>query len=253
MTLRPHSKKVRGLTLKHLLLLPELSEQSGSHPFEIGVANFVVNSKGIRPRVAFQGEHGAFSEEAALELLGKQIELIPRPTFEALFASLDDGLADYILVPVENSLAGPVDLACELLRERSLTIYGEVVIAVGQHLIGCPGSSVETVSAVESHPMALAQCKRFFADHPEIEAIAAADTAGSVAQVIRSGDLTRAALAGRRAAELYGGVILREHLEDRCENYTRFVLLGSPATQESDVLADALPQVKKPEINDCRQ
>lgn len=189
-----------------------------------------MNSKGTRPRIGFQGEHGAFSEEAALELLGKQIELIPRPTFEALFASLDDdGGADCILVPVENSLAGPVDRVCELLRERSLTVYGEVAIAVAQHLIGCPGSSFEAISTVQSHPMALAQCKRFFADHPGIEAIAAPDTAGSVAQVIRNGDLTRAAIAGRRAAGLYGAVILREHLEDGRENYTRFILLGSPS------------------------
>jgi prephenate dehydratase len=188
----------------------------------------VLARKGARLRIAFQGWPGAFSEEAAIKLLGEQIELIPRPGFEELFASLDDGVADYILAPVENSIAGPVQVACELLEKRSLPILGEVVILVAQHLIGCPGSSLEIVREVRSHKVALAQCKRFFADHPAIEAIDDEDTAKSVAEMIESGELTHAAIASRRAAELYGGIILREHVEDRRENYTRFVLLGSP-------------------------
>ena len=185
-----------------------------------------MNNPSDLPRIAFQGEHGAFSEEAAIKLLGERIELVPRPTFEALFTSLDDGLADYFLVPIENTLAGTVQEACDLLRDRALSICGDVFLPITQNLIGCPGASFAGLEAVESHPIALAQCGRFFAEHPWIKRIVSQDTAGSVARVVQRGDPGQAAIAGRRAAEFYGGIILREHLEDSRENYTRFVLVA---------------------------
>ena len=181
----------------------------------------------VRPRIAFQGERGAFSEEAAVKLLGEQIQLVPRSTFESLFAAIDEKAADCLLAPVENSLAGSVHRSYDLLLESSLHISGEVVIPIRHFLIGCSGSSFETIKTVESHPVALAQCQRFFAAHPQFQRIATEDTAGSVARVVEQGDRTRAAIAGLRAAKLYGGVVLREHLEDHPENYTRFVLLTS--------------------------
>jgi prephenate dehydratase len=182
------------------------------------------------PRVAFQGERGAFSEEAAVALLGEAVRLVPRPTFESLFAAVGEGAADCALAPVENSLAGSVQACYDLLLESPLGIVGEVVIHVRHCLIGCPGSSLETIRAVESHPVALAQCGRFFAGRPGLRRVASEDTAGSVARVVARGDPTRAAIAGRRAAEIYGGVILQERVEDDDENYTRFVLLApSPA------------------------
>ena len=180
-----------------------------------------------KPRVAFQGERGAFSEDAAMKLLGPDIELVPRPTFAALFTSLDDELADYVLSPVENSLIGSIHPAVELLNASSLIVAGEVILQIRQQLIGCPGSVFEEIKAVESHPAALAQCKRFFAEHPLVVRIETEDTAGSVARVIERGDRTRAAIAGRRAAEMYGGSIIKENLEDHPDNYTRFVLLSS--------------------------
>jgi len=181
----------------------------------------------VRPRIAFQGERGAFSEEAAVKLLGEHIQLVPRPTFESLFAAIDEKAADYLLAPLENSLAGSVHRSYDLLLESSLHISGEVVIPIRHFLIGCSGSSFDAIKTVESHPVALAQCERFFAAHPEFQRIATEDTAGSVARVVKQGDRTRAAIAGLRAAKLYGGVVLREHLEDHPENYTRFVLLTS--------------------------
>lgn len=181
----------------------------------------------VRPRIAFQGERGAFSEEAAVKLLGEHIQLVPRPTFESLFAAIDEKAADYLLAPVENSLAGSVHRSYDLLLESSLHISGEVVIPIRHFLIGCSGSSFEAIKTVESHPVALAQCERFFAAYPQFQRIATEDTAGSVARVVKQGDRTRAAIAGLRAAKLYGGVVLREHLEDHPENYTRFVLLTS--------------------------
>jgi prephenate dehydratase len=178
-------------------------------------------------RIAFQGERGAFSEEAAVQLLGEGITLVPRGSFDATFNAINDGAAEYILAPIENSLAGSVHRSFDLLVESRLTILGEVIIPIVHHLIGPPGATFERITTVQSHPVALAQCERFFTANPGLKRIAAEDTAGSVRQVICAGDLSRAAIAGRRAATIYGGAILREHLEDDRENYTRFLLLSA--------------------------
>ncbi|MGD0957186.1 MAG: prephenate dehydratase [Candidatus Acidiferrales bacterium] len=179
--------------------------------------------------MAFQGERGAFSEEAAVKLLGEEISLVPRPTFEAAFSAIADGAADYILAPIENSLAGPVHRSFDLLVDSKLNILAEVIIPIVHNLIAAPGAKFEEIGVVESHPVALAQCEQFFSAHPRLKRIATEDTAGSVRDVVRSGDRTRAAIAGRRAAGIYGGAILREHLEDNRENYTRFLLLSESA------------------------
>jgi prephenate dehydratase len=108
-------------------------------------------------RVAFQGERGAFSEEAAVKLLGEKIELVPRPTFEAAFAAIDEGRADYILAPIENSLAGSVHRSFDLLVDSELSILAEEIIPIAHNLIGVPGAKFEDIAVVESHPVALAQ------------------------------------------------------------------------------------------------
>jgi prephenate dehydratase len=184
-------------------------------------------------RVAFQGERGAFSEEAAVKLLGEQISLVPRPTFEAAFSAIGDGLADYLLAPIENSLAGSVHRSLDLLVDSNLNILAEVVIPITHNLIAARGAKFEELAAVESHPVALAQCELFFSANPRLKRVVTEDTAGSVRAVVRANDRTRAAIAGRRAAEIYGGAILREHLEDNTENYTRFLLL-SPSPDEAE-------------------
>ncbi len=190
-------------------------------------------SEPARPRVAFQGEHGAFSAEAAYNLLGDNIVTVPCATFESLFSAVDEGRAQMILVPLENTLAGSVHRCYDLLRETSLSIAGEVVRPIAHCLIGGAGASVANLRVVESHPVALAQCQRFLAAHPHIEYRAANDTAASVRRVVERGDPTIAAIAGQSAAQLYGGIILREGLADHAENYTRFVLLA-PAPPLSD-------------------
>ena len=176
-------------------------------------------------RVAFQGERGAFSEEAALKLLGTEIELVPRRTFTELFSSLNDDLADYVLAPIENSIAGAVQSSVDLLRSSSLTVLDEVEIKIEQHLIGCSGATFETIELVQSHPVALAQCSHFLETNPRLTPVIADDTAGSVAEVVRLGDPKLAAIAGQRAANLYGGSIIRKNIQDRPDNYTRFLLL----------------------------
>ena len=184
-----------------------------------------------KPRVAFQGERGAFSEEAAHKLLGAEIELVPRRTFAELYSSLDNGVADYLLAPVENTIAGVVQPSVDFLRSSSLTVIDEIQIKVEQHLIGCPGTSLNTIEKVQSHPVALAQCSRFFQIHPRLKSVIADDTAGSVAEVVRLGDPKLAAIAGRRAADLYGASIICKSIQDHADNYTRFLLLSVKETE----------------------
>jgi prephenate dehydratase len=179
-------------------------------------------------RVAFQGERGAFSEEAIAKLLGEAAIAVPCPTFESLFRAVDEGRAERILAPLENSLAGSVHRCYDLLLETSLLIEAEVVLPVAHCLIGCAGARLEDIRVVESHPVALAQCQRFLAAHPQIEYRAANDTAASARRIVEKGDKSVAAIAASRAAKLHGGQVLRRNLQDHAENYTRFVLL-SPA------------------------
>ena len=168
-------------------------------------------------RIAFQGERGAFSEEAALKLLGTEIELVPRGAFDAAFSAIQDGSADYVLAPMENSLAGSVHRSFDLLVESGLQIIGEVVIPIAHNLIGVPSANLEGLVSVESHPVALAQCEQFFIAYPRLKRIVTEDTAGSVREIMRAGDVRRAAIASARAAELYGATILQSHLEDDLE------------------------------------
>lgn len=182
-----------------------------------------VNGKPVR--AAFQGEPGAYSEEAAGRLLGKDFQGVPRPTFETAIQAVAEGAADVLVVPIENSLAGSVMRVYDLLLQSELTITAESILSIELHLIACPGSTLTTIRSVESHPMALAQCDSLFADHPEWKRVAAEDTAGSVRAVLAAGDRSRAALAGRGAASRYGGAILAANVQDNPGNYTRFLLL----------------------------
>jgi prephenate dehydratase len=190
-------------------------------------------------RVAFQGEPGAFSEAAAIQLLGDAITTVPRATFDAAFAAIAERTADAILAPVENSLAGSVLRVFDLLVQSRLAIVAETILPIEMQLIAAPGTSLVDIRSVASHPMALAQCERFFAAHPQWKRVPAEDTAGSVREVLARGDKSSAAIAGRRAAEHYKGVILAESIQDNAENFTRFVLLLPENKSAAWVSADA--------------
>jgi len=176
-------------------------------------------------RIAFQGEYGAFSEAAAIQLLGESITTVPRATFDSAFQAIDDGAADALLAPVENTLAGSVVRVYDLLLESKLDIVAETILPIEHHVIGIPGATLHGLHSVASHPMALAQCENFFLQHPNIKRVPAEDTAGSVRDAIARGEKSAAGIAGRRAAVRYGGVILAEAIQDNKENFTRFVLL----------------------------
>jgi len=194
-------------------------------------------------RIAFQGEHGAFSEAAAIQLLGEGITTVPRATFDLAFRAIADGRADALLAPVENTLAGSVVRVYDLLLQSNLAIVAETILHVEHHLIGCPGATLDGLKSVASHPMALAQCESFFIAHPGLQRVPAEDTAGSVRDVLASGNKFAAGIAGRRAALRYGGVILSESIQDNAENFTRFVLLVPNARHspgDFDSMKDAL-------------
>jgi prephenate dehydratase len=177
-------------------------------------------------KVAVQGERGSFSHEAARAALGPGAEVLPRPSFDALFAAVVGGEAERGLLPIENSLAGSIHENYDRLQASPLNIVGETQLRIRHCLIAPPGVALESLRRVASHPVALAQCRRFFAEHPGVEAVAAYDTAGSVLDLMRGAATYQAAIASALAAELYAGVVLRESLEDDAQNFTRFLVLA---------------------------
>jgi prephenate dehydratase len=177
-------------------------------------------------RVAFQGERGAFSESAAVGLLGAGIELLPCPDLPAVFRCVEDGRAATGLVPIENSLGGSVVQTYDLLLTRRLVIVAETCLPVVQCLMALPGVRTREVRRVYSHAQALAQCERFLAGHPGWEVHAVYDTAGAAKLVAERRLADAAAIASRRAAALYGLSVLREGIQDSRVNVTRFVQIG---------------------------
>jgi prephenate dehydratase len=186
----------------------------------------VTTGKGIK--VSFQGERGAFSEEAARRILGREVDALARPTFDDMFQSVISGTADCAMAPIENTLAGSVIRNYDLLLENDLTIVGEVVLRVVHNLIAPPGVKIEDVRRVYSHPVALAQCERFFGTHRQFEVVPAYDTAGAVKMIMESDKRDEAAIAGASAAEAYGAHILEAGIESNAQNFTRFFLLVRP-------------------------
>ena len=190
-------------------------------------------------RVSFQGELGAFSEEAVHELV-VGAHPVPCPSFEALVRSVEDGTVDAGVLPVENTLAGTVAAAYDALAGGSAEVVGEVAIPIRHCLLGIPGAALLSVEEVRSHPVALSQCRGFFAAHPGILEQAVYDTAGAAKAVAREGVPTVAAIASRGAGVRYGLDVLREGLEDRDDNQTRFFLL-SPQRTGSAVIGERPP------------
>src|SRR5881397_3480525 len=183
--------------------------------------------------VAIQGEAGSFSHAAALQALGPDIRLVPCPSFEELFRAVEQGDAARGAVPIENSLAGSVHENYDLLSAHALHVVAETQVRVRHCLIARPGTDRASIRRVASHPVALAQCRRFFADHPDVVAVPAYDTAGSVRDLMAGTVEADAAIASKLAAELYGADVIAEGLEDHAENYTRFLVVArEPAARE---------------------
>lgn len=176
--------------------------------------------------VAYQGAPGAYSEEAAERLCGPALRLLPCRRLADVFDAVIGHQARQGVVPVENTLAGTVPGAYELLLSRDTHVVGETRVRIDHVLIGPRGMQAQDVRRVLSHPVALDQCGDFLRARPEMQPVPAFDTAGAVEMVMRENDGATAAIASRRAAHVYGAVVLAEHLQDHPENWTRFLLIA---------------------------
>jgi prephenate dehydratase len=184
-------------------------------------------------KIAIQGEPGAFSHQAALKL-DSTAEIIPCALSVDVFAALDSGRADAAAIPIENSLAGSVLEHFDLLLAHDVKVVRETLLRIRHNLIAIPGTKIAEIARVYSHPVALAQCRQFFATHPAMKPVGFYDTAGSVKQIMADGDRSAAAIASESAARIYGAEILESGIEDNPENYTRFFLARRSAEAEID-------------------
>ncbi|ADV81999.1 prephenate dehydratase [Terriglobus saanensis] len=182
-------------------------------------------------RVAIQGEAGSNSHAAVLEMLGEQ-QVVACALSAEVFDRLAKGEADAAVLPIENSLHGSVAEHYDLLLSHDVVIVAELTLRIRHALIAVPGVRMDEVRRVLSHPVALSQCRRFFAEHPEIEAVPFYDTAGSVKYIVAENLQDAAAIARPNAAEVFGGEVLARDLEDDPQNFTRFFLLVPSAAAE---------------------
>lgn len=180
------------------------------------------------PGVAFQGEHGAYSEEAARQFFGGDVLTVPKLAFRDILEAIRLGQVEHGVLPIENSVAGSINTAYDLLLESDLTIEGEVFVRVRHCLLACAGTTAEAVRVVRSHPQALAQCERYL-DARGWQAETVYDTAGAAKDLAACPEPGVAVIASRLAAEIYGLTVLDTGIEDYPFNYTRFFVLGNHA------------------------
>jgi prephenate dehydratase len=178
-------------------------------------------------RVAFQGEPGAFSEDAIMKFfVSTRVVTVPARRFDDVVAAVLDGRTEYGVLPVENTIAGVVADAERALAESQLRRVAEVSIPIEQCLLAVRGARLRDLSRVLSHPVALAQCTKFLSAHPRLTPLRSPDTAGAAREVAGAGDRAMAVIAGRRAAELYRLDVLAKGIQDVEVNETRFVVLA---------------------------
>jgi prephenate dehydratase len=175
-------------------------------------------------KIAIQGESGSFSHEAAMKLV-ENAQIAPFSLSADVFQALVNHDVEAAVIPIENSLAGSVSEHFDLLLTHDVKVERETLLRIHHNLIGISGSTIGDIDRVFSHPVALAQCRRFLAEHSRMEAFSFYDTAGSVKQLVELRDHHAGAIASAAAAEYYGAEILEAGIEDNPENYTRFFLV----------------------------
>jgi prephenate dehydratase len=186
-------------------------------------------------RIAFQGEPGAYSEAAAIRF-SDHADLLPCESFDDVFNAVAAGKATHGILPVENSIGGSIHRNYDLLLEHDLPIVGEVQLEITHNLLVLPGTTLEQVKKIYSHPQALAQCERFLRSLPGVSVEATYDTAGSAKLVKEKGLKDAAAIASERAAQVFGLAILKPEIQDFSDNITRFLLVSRMA--DADLQAD---------------
>lgn len=179
-------------------------------------------------RVAFQGERGAYSEEAIHQFFGTEVEPIPCRGFDEVFQAVESGEVEYGIQPVENSTAGSIDKAYDLLLDHDLRVWGETILRVRHALLALPGTTLADVRRVRSHPQGLAQCERYI-NNRGWTTEPAYDTAGSARSLAEAPEPGVAVIASRLAGKIYGLEELDYGIEDSFFNYTRFFVLSDQA------------------------
>jgi len=177
------------------------------------------------PIVAFQGEKGAYSEDACFKYFRDSVRTQPFLDFQSVFEAVEKDAVTHAVVPVENSIEGSVAQVNDLLLDHDLTISGEVIVPVKHYLMAYDDASMESVKEILSHPQALGQCRKFLASHPEWRIVPTYDTAGSARIVSEERRTDRAAIASKRAASVYQLKILKEEIQSESVNFTRFFVL----------------------------
>lgn len=183
--------------------------------------------------VAFQGVHGAYSEQAIRQHFGADVDVYPCSDFYKMFESIQSGQVTYGVLPIENALAGAVNQAYELLMDYDLRIQAEIILHVRHALMAPPGLKLKDVRCVRSHPQAIAQCGRFLKRH-NLQAQPWYDTAGAAHDLAQEPVEHTAAIASSLAAELYGLDVLAGEIEDEAFNFTRFFVLGNDDPPRSE-------------------
>ncbi len=187
--------------------------------------------------VAFQGEPGAYSEAASIEFFKSKIDPVPFPTFDAVFNAVSENKTDFGLIPIENSLAGTIHRNYDLMLRHTLHVIGEYHLRINHCLMALAGVPLSQIKRVHSHPQALAQCEQNLAIKG-FEPVIEADTAGSARMLMERQDFQAGVLASRRAAEVYGLVILEENMEDSPTNFTRFLAISKKSPDKIDLSND---------------
>ncbi len=177
-------------------------------------------------QVAFQGESGAYSEVAVLQLFPDALPM-PATTFRDVFDRVESAAVDWGVLPIENSLTGSIKENYDLLATRSLTLVGETIVAVQHCLMALPGQRLDDIRHVLSHPQGLEQCSDFLRNLG-VEQVPAYDTAGSAKLIRQEGRMGAAAIASRRAAEIYRLEILADSIQNQADNFTRFLAIALP-------------------------
>ncbi len=180
----------------------------------------------MKIRAAFQGELGAYSELAAREFFGHDVTVIPKPCFADVFKAVRGGEADHGVIPIENSLTGSIHDNYDLLLEYDLVITGELKLRIVHNLLATPGTRLEDIRRVYSHPQGLSQCLDFLDGLPGVELVSMYDTAGAARRIKDSGSREEAAVASGQAALDYGLEILRAEIESNHKNFTRFLVIS---------------------------
>ena len=194
-------------------------------------------------KIAIQGEPGSFSHEAATKLaaeIKESVRIVPFSLSAEVFGALARADVDAAVIPIENSLAGSVSEHFDLMLTHDVSIVRETLLRIRHNLIAISGTAIGEIDRVFSHPIALAQCRRFLAEHPHMESFAFYDTAGSVKQLVELRDRHAGAIASAEAAAYYGAQILATGIEDNPENFTRFFYVRRSAEVSPDAAANKI-------------